>query len=78
MGVSYLSIGQQSVHSLQEARLQHIGLIKDKHNFLIPAARATQHSTKIVIKVSGSVLAINLMRGKDISNSNTMCIHVLM
>ena len=70
---SYLSIGEQSVHSLQESRLQHIGLIKDEHNLLIPTARATQHSTKIIIKVSCSVLAVNLKQGRNISNIVVPC-----
>ena len=57
----YLSICQQCVHSLEEARLEHVGLIKDEDNLLIPTARATQYSTKVIIKVSSSVLAVNLI-----------------
>ena len=77
---SYLSICQQCIHSLEEARLQHVGLIQDEDNLLIPAARATQHGTKVIIKVSCSVLAVNLMK-ESVSNHSTMklltdyCIH---
>lgn len=37
----YLSIGQQCVHSLQETRIQYIGLIHDEGNLLVLATRAT-------------------------------------
>ena len=39
----YLSISKQSVHSLKEARLEHVGLIKDEDNLLISATRSAKH-----------------------------------
>ena len=64
----YLSICQQCVHSLEEARLQHIGLVQDEDNLLIPTARATQHGSKVIIKVSCSVLAVNLIEERALKN----------
>ena len=58
--LTYLSICQQRIHSLEESRLEHVGLIQDEDNLLIPAARATQHGSKVIVKVSCSVLAVNL------------------
>ena len=66
---SYLSICQQCVHSLEEARFQHVGLVQDEDNLLIPAARATQHGTKVIIKISCSVLAVNLIGERALQNS---------
>lgn len=57
---SHLSIGKQSVHSLQEAALQHVGLIHDEHNLLISASSTTQYLPQVIIKVSGQILAVNL------------------
>lgn len=37
MGAGYLSVGQQGVHSLQETRIQHIGLVHDEGNLLVLA-----------------------------------------
>ena len=68
---SHLSICQQCVHSLEEARLQHVGLIQDEDNLLIPTARATQHGMKVIIKVSCSVLVVNLIEERALQN-NTM------
>ena len=64
----YLSIGKQCVHSLEEARLQHVRFVKDEDNLLVPAARATQDCTQIIIKVSSSVLAMDLMLSKGIES----------
>lgn len=63
----YLSISQQGVHPLQESSIQHVGLVQNEHYLLAPTARASQHSTKVVIKVCPSVLAMDLekkVRGK--------------
>lgn len=57
---THLSIGQQSVHPLQEPRLQHVGLIKDEHNLLITTASSAQHKTEVIIKIRGCVLAMDL------------------
>lgn len=35
MAASYLSVGQQCVHSLKETRIQHVGLIHDEGNLLV-------------------------------------------
>lgn len=69
---TYLSIGKQCVHPLEEARLKHVGLVKDEDNLLVPAARATQDCTQIIIKVSSSVLAMDLMLSKGIEMFSIM------
>ena len=57
---SHLSIGKKSVHSLQEAALQHIGLVHDEHNLLISAPSATQYLPQVIIKVRSQILAVDL------------------
>lgn len=56
----YLSISQQCVHSFQEARIQHVGLIHNEGNLLIFATWATQHRTQVFIKVLASVFSMYL------------------
>lgn len=62
---SYLSVGQQGVHSLKEARIQHIGLIHDKGDLFILATGATQHSTQILIEVLPGVFPVYLYNHKN-------------
>lgn len=38
MEAVYLSVGQQSVHSLKETRIQHVGLVHDEGNLLVLAS----------------------------------------
>ena len=57
---SHLSIGKQSVHSLQEAALQHVGLVHDEHNLLISAPSTTQYLPQVIIKVSSQIFAVDL------------------
>lgn len=64
----YLSIGQEGVHSFQEAGVQHVGLVQDEHYLLVTTTRTTQHSTEVIIKISCSVLTMNLNR-EEISRS---------
>ena len=68
----YLSIGEQGVHPLKEARLQHVGFIENEDYLLISATRATEHSPQVIIKVSSSVLAVDLTKRKA-SKSSYMC-----
>ena len=56
----YLSIGQEGVHSLQEGRVEDVGLVHDKHNLLPLAAGATENVTEVVIKVHSRVLPVDL------------------
>ena len=56
----YLSIGQEGVHSLQEGRVEDVGLVHDKHNLLPLAAGATENVTEVVVKVHGRVLPVDL------------------
>lgn len=57
---SHLSVGQKCVHSLQESRIQYIGLIHDKCYLFIFTARASQHRPKILIEVFPGVLPVHL------------------
>ena len=68
---TYLSIGQQGVHSLQEAGVQHVGLIQDEHNLLPPAAGATQNGPQVLVKVFRRVLPMHLCMYTYITTSHT-------
>ena len=55
-----LSIGQEGVHSLQEGRVEDVGLVHDKHNLLPLAAGATENVPEVVVKVHSRVLPVDL------------------
>lgn len=57
---SHLSVSQQGVHALKEARVQNIGLIHDEGNLLVLAARTSKHSPQVLIKVLTCVLPVHL------------------
>ena len=56
----HLSVGQQSVHSLQETRIHDVALIKDEANLLIFAAASSQHLSQVFVEVFRTVLIVNL------------------
>lgn len=55
-----LSIGQQGVHALQEAGIQHIRFVQNKSDFLVLAPRSPQNRAQILIKVLSGVLVVYL------------------
>ncbi|GJC94168.1 hypothetical protein ColKHC_02994 [Colletotrichum higginsianum] len=55
-----LGVGEQSVHPLEETRVENIGLVHDEADLLSLATTATEDIPEIVIKVFGGVLAMNL------------------
>lgn len=59
----HLSVGQQGVHTLQEARVQHVGLVHDEGDLLVLAAGTTQNRTQVLVKVLTCVLPVNLWGG---------------
>ena len=59
-----LSVGQESVHPLEEARFQDVGLIEDEADFFVTATGAPQDTTEIFVEISAGVLAMNLFNLK--------------
>lgn len=58
----YLPIGQKGIHSLQEPRVQDIGLVHYECYLFIFTARTSQHCPQIFIKVFPCVLPVDLQK----------------
>ncbi len=56
----HLSVSQQRVHALQEARVQHVRLVHDEGDLLVLAAGAAEDRTQVFVKVLAGVLAVDL------------------
>jgi hypothetical protein len=55
-----LGIGQESVHALQETRVQNVGFIHDEANLLTLATTTAQDITEIVVEILPRVFAVDL------------------
>lgn len=55
-----LGVGKQSVHPLQETRVENVGLVHDETDLLALAPRTTEDSPEILVKVFTGVLVGDL------------------
>ena len=55
-----LSVGQQRVHSLEEARLHDVGLVQDEADLLVLAAGPAENVSEVFVEILGGVLVVNL------------------
>mmetsp|Transcript_3550 Transcript_3550/g.11018 ORF Transcript_3550/g.11018 Transcript_3550/m.11018 type:complete len:941 (+) Transcript_3550:3836-6658(+) len=56
----HVAAGQQRVHALQEAAVQHVALVKDEADLLAGAAGTLHHQAEIAVKVLGRVAVVHL------------------
>ncbi len=56
----HLAVGQQRVHALEEAALQHVRLVEHEAQLLVLAAGAAQQLPQVLVKVGRRVLVVHL------------------
>jgi hypothetical protein len=55
-----LTVGEERIHTFQEARVEDIGLIHNEADLLTLNTTSSEDISEIVVKVLGCVLAMNL------------------